>query len=388
VVIELTNLGHLALYLSSLSPFAFPIIHVLAPSGRNAAYDPQNGHRGQGCFPRPDGSSAFTGNRRPLSKWADCIRISPALPLCLFGAVCLLPALSVAAAHAESTNTPVLTTPAPGSVLAGSSVTFTWTTDAWASTYELFLGTVVKTDNLGAYPVSPSPNSSVSVSVTGLPVNGAPIYAILSWTSSGVKHYKNYTYTAATKSSTPTLSINASSISFGQVTLNDPSTQSLTLTSTGTASVTLDSATASGAGFSVRGISFPKTLSPGQSAALDVEFDPATAGSATGKLVIASNSSSGSSATIALSGTGAAASGYQVNLTWDAPGSTQIAGYHIYRAVNGDSSYQELNSSLDTSTSYVDATVKVSTTYDYYVEAVTTSGVSSAPSAVLSIVVP
>ena len=282
----------------------------------------------------------------------------------------------------------MLTTPAPGSVLAGSSVTFTWTTDAWASTYELFLGTVVKTDNLGAYPVSPSPNSSVSVSVTGLPVNGAPIYAILSWTSSGVKHYKNYTYTAATKSSTPTLSINASSISFGQVTLNDPSTQSLTLTSTGTASVTLDSATASGAGFSVRGISFPKTLSPGQSAALDVEFDPATAGSATGKLVIASNSSSGSSATIALSGTGAAASGYQVNLTWDAPGSTQIAGYHIYRAVNGDSSYQELNSSLDTSTSYVDATVKVSTTYDYYVEAVTTSGVSSAPSAVLSIVVP
>lgn len=299
-------------------------------------------------------------------------------------------ALSSAAARAESTNTPVLTTPVPGSVLSGSSVTFTWTTDAWASTYELFFGTVFKTDNLGAYTVSPSKNNTVSVTVTGLPTNGAPIYVILSWTSSDVKHYKNYTYTAATESSTPTLSINASSISFGQVTLNDRSTQSLTLMSTGTASVTVNSATVSGTGFSVTGISFPKTLSAGQSVTLDVEFDPTTAGSVTGKLVIASNSSSGSSATVALSGTGAAASGYQVNLSWVAPGSSgvQIAGYHIYRAISGSSAYQQLNPSVDTSTSYADSTVNSGTTYDYYVESVATSGVSSAPSAVLSIAIP
>jgi hypothetical protein len=310
-----------------------------------------------------------------------------ALPFCSVGAVFLLLPLGSLVARASM---PVLTTPAPGSVLPGSSVTFTWTTDEWASAYELFLGTVFKTDNLGSFSVGPSKNNTVSVSVEGLPTNGAPIYAILSWTSSGVKHYKNYTYTAATESSTPTLSIDASSVAFGLVTLNVPSTQSLTLKSTGTASVTVSSATVSGAGFSISGISFPKILSPGQSATLDVEFDPTAAGSATGKIVVDSNSSTGSSATVALSGTGEAASGYQVNLSWDAPGSSgvQIGGYHVYRAVSGSSAYQELNSSLDTSTSYVDTTVKDSTTYDYYVESVSTSGVSSAPSSVLSIAVP
>ncbi len=307
--------------------------------------------------------------------------------------VCLLPVLGSANARA---NTPVLTTPAPGSVLSGSSVTFTWTTDPWASTYELFLGTVFKTDNLGSYTVSPSKNSTVSVSVKGLPTNGAPVYAILSWTSSDVKHYKNYTYTAATKSSTPTLSLDASSISFGDVTLNKPSTQSLTLKSTGAASVTVSFATVSGAGFTATGISLPRTLSPGQSATLDVEFDPTKAGSATGKLIIGSNSSTGSSATVSLSGTGAAGpaggsgSGYQVNLSWDAPASSgvQIAGYHIYRAIGGTSDYQQLDTSLDTGTTYVDTTVKDSTDYDYFVETVSTSGVSSAPSGVLAIAVP
>jgi hypothetical protein len=389
VVTELTNLGNLAFYLSSLFPFTLPIIHVLAPIRRQTRPHIKNGNRGQRCFLGADRSCTLIGNLQLWLKRADCRHISRSHPFCSGSAICLLLALSAAAVHAESTNTPVLTTPAPGSVLPGSSVSFTWTTDAWASTYELFLGTVFKTDNLGAYTVSPSKNSTVSVSVAGLPTNGAPIYAILSWTSSGVKHYKNYTYTAATKSSTPTLSVNSSSISFGQVTLNAPSTQSLTLMSTGTASLTLSSATVSGAGFSATGISFPKTLNPGQSATLDVEFDPTAAGSASGKLVIASNSSSGSSTTVTLSGTGEAASGYRVNLSWDA-GSTgvQIAGYHIYRAISGSSEYQELNSSLDTSISYTDATVKDSTTYDYYIEAVSSSGVSSAPSTVLSIAVP
>jgi len=297
--------------------------------------------------------------------------------------------MSLAGARAQSTNTPVLTTPEPGSTLPGSSVTFTWTTDKWASTYELFLGTSFNAHNLGEFVVSPSKNATVSVNAAGLPTTGVEVYAILSWTSSGVKHYKNYTYTAAKKSSTPTLSINSSSISFGQVTLKDASTQSLTLKSTGTASVMVSSATVSGAGFSASGISFPKTLSPGQSATLEVEFDPTVAGSASGQLVVGSNSSSGSSTTIALSGTGVAVSGYQVNLSWDAPGSgTKISGYNVYRATGGSSAYQKLNASPDANTSYADTTVKDSTTYDYYVESVSTSGASSAPSGVFAIAIP
>lgn len=362
MVTELTNLEHLALYLSSLLPFTFPLVHVLAPDRRKA---------------------------RRNRNWTDASRVPRTRLFCLSGAVCLLLPLSAALAHGQSTGTPVLTAPAPGSVLSGSSVTFTWTTDKWASTYELFLGTSFNAHNLGQFTVSPSKNATVSVNVTGLPMNGAEVYAILSWTSSNVKHYKNYSYTAATKSSIPTLSIDSSSISFGQVTLKDASTQSLTLKSTGTASVTVSSATVSGTGFSASGISFPKTLSPGQSATLEVEFDPTVAGAATGKLVVDSNSSSGSSKTIALSGTGVAVSGYQVNLSWDAPGSgAKIAGYSVYRATGGSSAYQKLNASPDAGTSYADATVKDGTTYDYYVESVSTAGASSAPSGVLSIAVP
>jgi hypothetical protein len=195
--------------------------------------------------------------------------------------------------------------------------------------------------------------------------------------------------TARAVTATHLLSIDGTSITFGQVTVKDPSTQSLILKSTGTASVTITSAAVSGTGFSISGMSFPKTLNPGQSATLEVEFDPAAAGSASGKLVVVSNSSYGT-ATVVLKGTGVAASGYQVNLSWDAPGSskTEIAGYRIYRATSGSSAYQQLNPALDTSTSYADTTVKASTTYDYYVESVSTSGTSSAPSGVLSIAVP
>ena len=370
MVTDLTNVKHLAFYVLSLFPFGSSILHLLTRSGRQA---------------RNKSASDTASDTRSNFETAG---FSPVLGCRSVALAALLLALSSIAARAESTNTPVLTTPAPGSTLPGSSVTFTWTTDAWASTYELFLGTVVKTDNLGSYTVSPSKNDTVSVTVTGLPTNGAPIYAILSWTSSGAKHYKNYTYTAAKQSSTATLSVNSTSLAFGQVSLNNPATQQLTLSSTGTASVTVSSAAVSGAGFSVSGLTFPKTLSSGQSATLDVQFDPTAAGSATGKLVIASNSSSGSTSTVSLSGTGEAAAGYQVNLSWDASSGSDIAGYHVYRSTAGNSTYQLLNSSLDANTSYVDPSVNDGTTYDYYVESVTTSGVSSEPSSTFSIAIP
>ncbi len=186
------------------------------------------------------------------------------------------------------------------------------------------------------------------------------------------------------------LSVSSSSIQFGSVTINDPATQSLTLTSTGSSSVTVNSATATGTGFSVSGVSFPITLSPNQTATLEVQFDPTTAGSASGAVTISSNSSAGSSFLVSLSGSGVTPGSYQVNLTWDAPtgSSVTISGYSVYRATSGSSSYQLLNGSLDTQTSYSDSSVSSGVTYDYYVETVDSAGVSSAPSEVLSISVP
>ena len=111
------------------------------------------------------------------------------------------------------------------------------------------------------------------------------------------------------------LTISAASLTFGDVTVNTPSTQPVTLTSTGTAPVTISSATLSGAGYTVSGVTFPVTLNPNQAMTLNVQFDPTTAGAATGQLAIQSNSSTNSTAVINLSGTGTAELSSQLTIS-------------------------------------------------------------------------
>jgi hypothetical protein len=187
----------------------------------------------------------------------------------------------------------------------------------------------------------------------------------------------------------PTLTINSASVAFGNVTLNTPATQSLILSSTGTAAVTVSAAAVSGTGFTVSGGPFPITLNPNQTATLSVQFDPTVAGAVTGTLTVTSNSSTGSTMLVSLSGTGAATS-YQVNLSWDAPTSSPdpVAGYNVYRAPSGSTSYQQLNTSVVTQLTYVDANVQNGLTYDYIVESVDASGVTSSPSNMAAVPIP
>src|SRR5208282_822959 len=107
-------------------------------------------------------------------------------------------------------------------------------------------------------------------------------------------------------SSTPAigLSANATNVTFGNVALNSPATQSITLTSTGTGAVTISAISITGAGFTVSGATSPLTLRAGQTATISVQFDPTSSGAASGKLTIASNATSNSTIGIALSGTG------------------------------------------------------------------------------------
>jgi len=146
-----------------------------------------------------------------------------------------------------------------------------------------------------------------------------------------------------------------------------------------------------GAGLTVSECATPLTLNPGQTATLVVQFDPTVAGAVSGSLTITSNSSSGSSTAIAVTGTGQASStSYEVNVAWDAPtgSSDPVSGYYVYRAPSGSTSYQLLNTSPTTQTSYMDTSVTDGDTYDYIVESVDGSGNTSVPSNMASVPIP
>jgi len=132
-------------------------------------------------------------------------------------------------------------------------------------------------------------------------------------------------------------------------------------------------------------------MNPGQTATLVVQFDPTAAGTVSGSLTITSNSSTGSSTVIAVTGTGGTAStSYEVNLTWNAPtgSSDAVAGYYVYRSPSSGTSYQQLNSTPITQTTYTDSSVTDGQTYDYMVESVDAAGNTSVPSNVACLPIP
>jgi hypothetical protein len=181
------------------------------------------------------------------------------------------------------------------------------------------------------------------------------------------------------------LTINANSVSFGSVVVNTPVTQPVTLTSTGTAPVTVSAASVTGTGFTLSGSTFPTILNPGQTMTLNVQFDPTTTGTDTGQLTITSNSATNATALVSLSGTGMP---HEIALSWNAPTGTssQIAAYNVYRSPCGKSSYQRLNAS--TTAEYTDNIVQSGTAYDYIVKSVDASGMESAPSNMTTVTIP
>ena len=243
-------------------------------------------------------------------------------------------------------------------------------------------------DGASTLPLTIAPKGTATVSVHFTPAAaGAKTGQLVIANNSLVSPSVTVQMTGAGVASTSgaTLTVNASSITFGNVPLSIPATQSVTLTSTGTANVIVSSVTASGTGFTVSGATFPLTLTPGQSATLSVQFNPTVAGTASGKLVVASNSSTNATATVSLSGVGVPLA---VDLSWSAPSSGSVAGFNVYRATGTSSSFQRLNPSVSAPVSFMDATVQSGTTYQYYVTTIDSGGAESTPSNTATVTVP
>ena len=252
----------------------------------------------------------------------------------------------------------------------------------------------------GGFAVSLASNNTAVTVPASVTVAAGSSKATFTATVSAVSTAQAVTLTASANSvsetfslqlvvGVPTLTVNATTIAFGDVSLNVLSTQSVTLTSSGTAAVTVSSAVVSGTGFTVSGATFPLTLNPGQTATLTVQFDPTTAVAVTGQLTIVSNSSVNPTDNIILTGTGDSTA-YEVNLTWDAPTSSSdpVASYNVYRAPTGSTSYQQINSSTVTTTAYTDTSVLDGQVYDYIVESVDAAGATSSPSNMAAVTIP
>lgn len=107
------------------------------------------------------------------------------------------------------------------------------------------------------------------------------------------------------RSETRTLSPSATSISFGNVAVGNSATQRLTVTNAGTETVYISQATLTGSGFTVVSGAFSGSISAGQSATVQIQFAPQSAGAATASMSVVSNATN-SPLTIALMGTGTA----------------------------------------------------------------------------------
>ncbi len=98
-------------------------------------------------------------------------------------------------AFSSGSSKGVITTPAPGSTLTGSSVPFTWTAGTSASAYWLDAGS---TPGGNQYFQSGNLGNVTTVTVNGLPTDGSQVYVTLYSFVSGQWLSNSYTYTAYT----------------------------------------------------------------------------------------------------------------------------------------------------------------------------------------------
>ncbi len=136
-----------------------------------------------------------------------------------------------------------------------------------------------------AFPVTLNPSQSVTLNVQFDPTATGAAAGHLNIQSDspvGNTAVVNLSGTG-TAAPSPQLTISTASLTFGNVTVNTVSTKPVTLTSTGTAPLTIKSAAVTGTGFTISGAAFPVALNPSQSVTLNAHFDPTVTGAALGQ---------------------------------------------------------------------------------------------------------
>ena len=193
----------------------------------------------------------------------------------------------------------VLTSPAPGSSLTGTSAQFTWTPVVGAATYELLIGTT----GVGSKDVFDSNvTTGTSATVSNLPTAGQPIYARLITVLNDAPVFIDYIYYGKG----PRASLSATGLTYGSVSVGTSSaSQSVTLTNAGNVTLSIGSISVTGTDASsfvfVNGCG--ASLAAGAHCNIHGHFAPVVQGPLTAAITIA-DSGFGSPQTVSLGGSG------------------------------------------------------------------------------------
>ncbi len=170
------------------------------------------------------------------------------------------------------------------------------------------------------------------------------------------------------------LGVSPTTLSFPATLVGSTASLPVTLSNTGNSSVTVTAGNVTG-DFSLSGITFPKTIAAGGTAAVTVQFAPQLSGPSNGSVSFVSNATN-SPATVTMTGSGTAPQPHSVDLSWDASTSV-VNGYYVYRGSQTGGPYSRINSTPQVGTGFTDSTVASGNTYFYVVTAVDSNSVES-----------
>jgi len=97
------------------------------------------------------------------------------------------------------------------------------------------------------------------------------------------------TLTITSAQSGGTITVNPTSVAFGNINLSNSNTKNVTVTNSGTGSVTISQISVTGSGLSANGITTPMTLSAGQTTVLSIVYSPTQLGLVAGSVTITSD---------------------------------------------------------------------------------------------------
>jgi hypothetical protein len=235
-----------------------------------------------------------------------------------------------------------------------------------------------------AMPLTLAPGKSTSFTVSFTPTSGTSFSSSLTLVSNAPNSPTTIPLSGTGLAPVLQLTPSTTSLSFGSQALNASATQSVTLTNTGNAAVSISQVNVTGTGFTLNGSAPLVTLSAGQTASFSVTFTPTVAGSDSGSASVVSTAAN---SPLSISLTGSGAQPHFVSLAWT-ESSSGVVGYNVYSSTQPTGPANKLTSTPVGTTAYTDNTVQSGQTYYYWVTALDSSGDESAYSSDVAVTIP